>query len=68
MPLGKTMKDEYASAQCSRTAASFAKLASYAGVAAVIRWDGSQYIANGTPCGPSVHGLYDWLNKQSGAK
>jgi hypothetical protein len=52
------------------TAANFAKLCGLRGVQAEVVWDGEKkvYVANGTPCGPSVHGLYEWLAKQPGVK
>lgn len=58
--------DSHAAAQCSNTAQSFQKLASLRGISASIEWSGNEYIANGTPCGVSVHGLFDWLNAQPG--
>lgn len=58
------MPDSYANGICSRTAANFETLARLRGVTAQVTWDGSQYVANGEACGPSVHGLYEWLEKQ----
>ena len=60
--------DPVANAVCNRTAENYAKLCELRGVTAKIEWDGEQYLANGEPCGPSVHGLYDWLNRQPGVK
>ena len=58
--------DPYIDAMCSRTAATYTKLCGLRGVSASIEWKGGQYVANGTPCGPSVHGLERWLNSQPG--
>lgn len=58
--------DRHALAMMSQTAASFRKLAALRGVPCTIdvSKDG-KYLVNGTiDCGTSVHGLYDWLNKQ----
>jgi hypothetical protein len=46
------------------TAAKLEKLAGLRGISAKITWDGAQYLANGEPCGRSVHGVYAWLEKQ----
>jgi len=64
----KGVQDPYANGVCTVTAQSFAKLARLRGVPAEIKWDGERYIANGEPCGPSVHGLYEWLERQPGVK
>lgn len=58
--------DPYANGQCNRTAESFQKLAALRNVSSRIEWNGVEYVANGEPCGASVHGLYDWLNRQPG--
>jgi hypothetical protein len=50
---------------CHSTAANAEKLASLRGIPAKIVWNGTQYTANGDPCGPSIHGVYDWLAKQA---
>jgi hypothetical protein len=52
------------------TAATFQRLAQLRGVIATIEWDeGAQvYRANGVSCSTSVHGLYDWLNRQPGVR
>jgi hypothetical protein len=53
----------------ARSAASkLETLASLRGVKAVITFDGAQYIANGEVCGPSVHGVLEWLAKQPRVK
>jgi hypothetical protein len=65
----KTQKpDGYALAQTNVTARSFQKLAALRGISSTIEVDPDtgHYIANGTDCGLSVHGLYDWLNSQPG--
>lgn len=49
------------------TAAGLTKLARLRGLKnAQVIWDDEkrQYIANGEPCGRSVHGVYEWLEKQ----
>lgn len=63
------MTDEHALAAMRRTAESFQKLAAIRGVSSIVEvsQDG-RYVANGTDCGTSVHGLYEWLNKQPGVK
>lgn len=38
----------------------------WGGVEKTVIWDGLQYVANGTPCGPSVHGVMAWIDKQAG--
>lgn len=53
-----------------RTAANLTKLCGLRGVVAEVVYDEEkkQYIANGTPCGPSVIGVEEWLKKQPGVK
>lgn len=57
-----------------RTAAKLTKLCALRGIKATtvwggvektVVWDGLQYVANGTPCGPSVHGVMAWIDKQA---
>ena len=60
--------DTFQAGLAQQTAAPFQKLAALRGVSSSIEFntDTMRYVANGTDCGPSVHGLYDWLNKQPG--
>lgn len=53
-----------------RTAENLGKLAGLRGVTATIVWDAEtrQYVADGTPCGTSVHGVYEWLDRQPGVR
>ncbi len=61
--------DSYALAQMERTAQAFQKLAALRGISSQIEVsEDGNYIANGANCGPSVHGLQDWLNSQPGVK
>lgn len=53
---------------CHNTAAEFSKLAGLRGITNTIEWKDGVYYANGENCGPSVHGLYEWLNRQPGVK
>lgn len=49
------------------TAANLTKLAGLRGLQDVtVVWDDEkkQYIANGTPCGRSVHGVMEWMAKE----
>lgn len=50
------------------TAVKFQKLAALRGISSDVQFDPEKmrYFANGEDCGPSVHGLYDWLNRQPG--
>jgi hypothetical protein len=66
--LSPPASDPVADAVCHGTASKLATLARLRGVEATITWDGAQYIANGTPCGPSVHGVYEWLGRQPGVR
>ena len=54
----------------NRTVESFAKLAGLRGVGGTFEWRAEEksYYANGEKCGQSVHGLYEWLNRQPGVK
>lgn len=65
----------------NQTAASFQKLASLRGIGSSIVFKLGRYFAarvdvidgeirqsDAQDCGPSVHDLYDWLNKQPGVK
>lgn len=58
--------DPHADSMCSRTAQSLVKLLGLRGLSGVVEWKEGQYWANGEPCGSSVHGVYDWMNKQPG--
>lgn len=60
--------DPHAVAQMQKTANSFQTLAALRGITSHITVENGQYHANGENCGVSVHGLYDWLNKQPGVK
>jgi hypothetical protein len=60
--------DAYADAQCSATAEKLTILMGYRGLSGSVEWLNGQYVANGTPCGCSVHGVYDWMNRQPGVK
>ena len=60
--------DRHTEAMMSDTAASFQKLAAMRGIPATVEVRSGQYLANGTACGTSVHGLYDWLNRQPGVR
>lgn len=62
----KPKSDPYADAQCSRTAESLVKLMGLRGLSGGVVWDGAQYVANGVGCGPSVHGVLEWMDKQPG--
>lgn len=48
-----------------RTAAKLTQLCALRGIAARVTWDGTRYLANGEPCGPSVHGVYEWMEKRT---
>ena len=61
-------KDAHTNAAMEKTAASFMKLAGLRGVSSHVEVRDFRYVANGVDCGCSVHGLYDWLNKQPGVK
>jgi hypothetical protein len=52
------------------TAKSLTTLCKLRGVDAVVVYneEKKQYIAGETPCGSSVHGVYEWLEKQHGVK
>jgi hypothetical protein len=60
--------DKHVDAQCSRTAEAMTKLMGLRGISGQCEWRNGQYWANGAPCGQSIHGVYDWLNKQPGVK
>ena len=49
----------------TRTAAKLTQLCTLRGIAARVTWDGTRYLANNDPCGPSVHGVYEWMEKQT---
>ena len=51
-----------------RTAEKLSLLATLRGVTVVVEWDGAQYTANGEACGPSAHGVTEWLERQPGVK
>lgn len=52
----------------ARTAAKLTTLCALRGVKSEVTWDGAQYLADGEPCGPSVHGVMAWLENQVAAK
>ena len=62
--------DAFQAAVAQDTAVKFQKLAALRGVSSSIYFDAEKmtYFANGEDCGTSVHGLYDWLNRQPGVK
>jgi len=59
-----TKTDPYADAMCHETARKLVKLACLRRIECAILWNGKEYVCNGDPCGPSVHGVYEWLDKQ----
>ena len=62
-------KDPYVIAQMEKTATSFQTLSALCNVPARIEVsDKGTYLANGTDCGTSVHGLYDWMKAQPSYK
>jgi len=65
MTQGKAL-DPFVRAQMSRTAESLKKLAALRGLSGVLIdvSDDGHYVANGTDCGPSVHGVYAWFDDQ----
>ncbi len=50
------------------TAEKFQTLAALRGITSTIEVVAGEYVANGENCGPSVHGLNDWLNRQPGVR
>ena len=60
--------DPFVNTVCAETARKLVTLARLRGVEASIVWDGARYVANGDPCGPSVHGVYEWLERQPGVR
>lgn len=58
------MKDEFADAMCRKTAEGLTKLLGLRGLSGSVVWCDGQYVANGVPCGPSVHGVLEWINNQ----
>ena len=62
------IKDKYVNAQCTKTAESLTKLLGLKGLSGCVEWNGEQYLANGTPCGESVHGVLEWMKNQPGVK
>lgn len=63
------MADDYQKGIMRTTANSFQKLAALRGISSTIEVSADgKYVANGTDCGTSVHGLLEWLNKQPGVK
>ncbi len=63
------MFDKFAANQMTKTAQKFQELAALRGISSsiIVKEDGNYY-ANDICCGSSVHGLYDWLNKQPGVR
>lgn len=59
-----TKTDPYADAMCHETARQLVNLACLRRIECAILWNGKEYVCNGDPCGPSVHGVYEWLDKQ----
>lgn len=63
------LADPFVVSVMRRTAESFQKLASLRGISSSIDVTAdSRYVANGIDCGTSVHGLYEWLEKQPGVQ
>lgn len=62
----RASNDPFTDSVCSRTAANLTKLLGLRGLSGSIEWKDGQYWANGSPCGPSVHGVNDWMDKQPG--
>lgn len=60
------MVDRFTEAQMQQTAAKFQKLAALRGVSSSIEVVRGRYHANGEDCGQSVHGLFEWLDRQPG--
>lgn len=60
--------DPFVDATCSQTAAKLTVLLGLRGLSGSVVWENGQYVANGTPCGPSVHGVQEWINCQPGVK
>lgn len=62
--MADTTNDPEANAMCVETARKLVKLAALRRIEAAILWNGREYVCNGEFCGPSVHGVYEWLDKQ----
>lgn len=61
--------DPHAIAMMRTTAQRFQHLAGLRGVSSSIEvTPNGEYFANGENCGNSVHGLYEWLNRQPNVK
>lgn len=64
------LPDLYRANLCTNTANSFSRLAAQRGVQASVEWrdEEKSYYCNGEKCGESIHGCYDWLNRQPNVK
>jgi len=61
--------DDFTRGMMNKTSQSLAKLAGLRGVSLEIEVSSNgTYVCNGTDCGPSVHGVYEWLNAQPNVK
>lgn len=60
--------DPFIELVCSHTAARLTFLLGLRGLSGSVVWENGQYVANGTPCGPSVLGVQEWINRQPGVK
>ena len=61
---GVLRTDPYADAMSTQTAGGLTTLMGFSGLAGSVEWNGEQYLANGVKCGPSVHGVMEWIEKQ----
>lgn len=64
------MADFLRASMCTQTARSFSTLAALRGVNVRVEWrdEEKSYYCNGEKCGESIHGCYDWLNRQPNVK
>lgn len=64
------MADSFRNNLCTDTANNFSKLAALRGVTARVEWrdEEKSYYCNDEKCGESIHGCYDWLNRQPNVK
>lgn len=61
--------DSYELSQMNKTAEAFSRLCGLRGVSACIEVSqAGHYVCNGVDVGTSIHGAYEWLNKQPGVK
>ncbi len=60
--------DPTRNAVCTGTANTFSRLAALRGIQTLVEWNDADnaYYCNGEHCGPSIHGCYEWLNRQEG--